>query len=209
MSDYAKCARNPVYQIMKTKTGGNFHWWIVLRATLGLAVMVLFFATKSNEKTLAKGYKLTTNNRMEMLAAVVVLQTQRTLPCYFTTDSQYVRQGITSGSNNREKRNWKTSANKPVKNADLWQALDHETARHQVDWHWVKGHAGHRENEMCDELKTSGSWKPNRRRCRLSARITVIFHRVWCGFTPTGESRRFKRQCGLIGLVDRQLYGQQ
>ncbi|PNH95754.1 ribonuclease HI [Vibrio diazotrophicus] len=116
---------------------------------------------KSNEKTLAKGYKLTTNNRMEMLAAVVALQTlKESCHVILTTDSQYVRQGITQWIHNWKKRNWKTSANKPVKNADLWQALDHETARHQVDWHWVKGHAGHRENEMCDELARAAAENP-------------------------------------------------
>ncbi|OXE28245.1 ribonuclease HI, partial [Vibrio parahaemolyticus] len=89
----------------------------------------------------------------EMLAAVVALQTLKE-PCRvtLTTDSQYVRQGITQWIHNWKKRGWKTADKKPVKNADLWQALDKETARHQVDWHWVKGHAGHRENEICDEL---------------------------------------------------------
>ncbi len=116
---------------------------------------------KNNEKTLAKGYKLTTNNRMEMLAAVVALQTLKE-PCHviLTTDSQYVRQGITQWIHNWKKRDWKTAAKKPVKNADLWQALDKETARHQVDWHWVKGHAGHRENEMCDELARTAAENP-------------------------------------------------
>ncbi|MGC9404088.1 ribonuclease HI [Vibrio genomosp. F10 str. 9ZC157] len=116
---------------------------------------------KKTEKTLAKGYNLTTNNRMEMLAAVVALQTLKE-PCevILTTDSQYVRQGITQWIHNWKKRGWKTSAKKPVKNADLWQALDKETARHTVDWRWVKGHAGHRENEMCDELARTAAENP-------------------------------------------------
>ncbi|MGC9460044.1 ribonuclease HI [Vibrio genomosp. F10] len=116
---------------------------------------------KETEKTLAKGYNLTTNNRMEMLAAVVALQTLKE-PCevILTTDSQYVRQGITQWIHNWKKRGWKTSAKKPVKNADLWQALDKETARHTVDWRWVKGHAGHRENEMCDELARTAAENP-------------------------------------------------
>ncbi len=116
---------------------------------------------KNTEKTLAKGYKLTTNNRMEMLAAVVALQTLKE-PCHviLTTDSQYVRQGITQWIHNWKKKGWKTSAKKPVKNADLWQALDQETSRHQIDWHWVKGHAGHRENEMCDELARTAAENP-------------------------------------------------
>ncbi|EHR1013229.1 ribonuclease HI [Vibrio parahaemolyticus] len=116
---------------------------------------------KDVEKTLSKGYTLTTNNRMEMLAAVVALQTLKE-PCRvtLTTDSQYVRQGITQWIHNWKKRSWKTADKKPVKNADLWQALDKETARHQVDWHWVKGHAGHRENEICDELARTAAENP-------------------------------------------------
>jgi ribonuclease HI len=108
---------------------------------------------KDSEKQLAKGYHLTTNNRMEMMAAVVALRSLKE-PCkvILTTDSQYVRQGITQWIHNWKKRNWKTSANKPVKNADLWQQLDQETQRHDVDWRWVKGHAGHRENEICDDI---------------------------------------------------------
>ncbi|ENI4129896.1 ribonuclease HI [Vibrio fluvialis] len=116
---------------------------------------------KQVEKTLAKGYRLTTNNRMEMMAAVMALRTLKE-PCHviLTTDSQYVRQGITQWIHNWKKRGWKTADKKPVKNADLWQALDVETARHQVEWHWVKGHAGHRENEMCDELASAAAENP-------------------------------------------------
>ncbi|USD65927.1 ribonuclease HI [Vibrio sp. SCSIO 43136] len=116
---------------------------------------------KQTEKHLAKGYTLTTNNRMEMLAAVVALKTLKE-PCQviLTTDSQYVRQGITQWIHNWKKRGWKTADKKPVKNADLWQALDAETARHDVDWRWVKGHAGHRENEICDELARTAAEAP-------------------------------------------------
>lgn len=116
---------------------------------------------KQVEKTLARGYRLTTNNRMEMLAAVVALQTLKE-PCrvVLTTDSQYVRQGITQWIHNWKLRGWKTADKKPVKNADLWQDLDRETARHQVEWRWVKGHAGHRENEMCDELARQAAENP-------------------------------------------------
>ena len=116
---------------------------------------------KQVEKTLARGYRLTTNNRMEMLAAVMALQALKE-PCrvILTTDSQYVRQGITQWIHNWKLRGWKTADKKPVKNADLWQALDKETARHQVEWRWVKGHAGHRENEMCDELARQAAETP-------------------------------------------------
>ncbi|EGR2116835.1 ribonuclease HI [Vibrio cholerae] len=116
---------------------------------------------KQVEKTLARGYRLTTNNRMEMLAAVMALQALKE-PCrvILTTDSQYVRQGITQWIHNWKLRGWKTADKKTVKNADLWQALDKETARHQVEWRWVKGHAGHRENEMCDELARQAAENP-------------------------------------------------
>ncbi len=116
---------------------------------------------KQVEKTLARGYRLPTNNRMEMLAAVMALQALKE-PCrvILTTDSQYVRQGITQWIHNWKLRGWKTADKKPVKNADLWQALDKETARLQVEWRWVKGHAGHRENEMCDELARQAAENP-------------------------------------------------
>ncbi|RQW63963.1 ribonuclease HI [Vibrio viridaestus] len=117
---------------------------------------------KGHEKHLSKGFHLTTNNRMEMLAAVVALQTLKE-PCHvsLTSDSQYVRQGITQWIHSWKKRGWKTADKKPVKNADLWQRLDQETQRHQVEWHWVKGHAGHRENEICDELARSAAEAPS------------------------------------------------
>ncbi|MGB2078435.1 MAG: ribonuclease HI [Vibrio sp.] len=116
---------------------------------------------KGHEKYLSQGYQLTTNNRMEMMAAIVALQSL-TEPCLveLTTDSQYVRQGITQWIHNWKKRNWQTSAKKPVKNADLWKLLDAECQRHQVNWHWVKGHAGHRENEICDELANTAAQAP-------------------------------------------------
>ncbi|WPC74772.1 ribonuclease HI [Vibrio porteresiae] len=116
---------------------------------------------KQTEKTLAKGYKLTTNNRMEMLAAIVALQTlKESCTVKITTDSQYVRQGITQWIHNWKKRDWKTADKKPVKNADLWKLLDQETQRHDIEWHWVKGHAGHRENELCDELARTAASNP-------------------------------------------------
>lgn len=116
---------------------------------------------KGKEKYLSEGYTLTTNNRMEMMAAVVALKALKE-PCKvtLTTDSQYVRQGITQWIHGWKKKNWQTSAKKPVKNVDLWKALDQETARHQVEWHWVKGHAGHRENEICDELARTAAESP-------------------------------------------------
>ncbi|MEJ2762878.1 ribonuclease HI [Photobacterium sp. MCCC 1A19761] len=116
---------------------------------------------KQHEKELSEGFFLTTNNRMELLAAIVGLASLReSCQVDLTTDSQYVRQGITQWIHNWKKRGWKTADKKPVKNADLWQRLDSETQRHQVSWHWVKGHAGHPENERCDELARTAAESP-------------------------------------------------
>lgn len=95
----------------------------------------------------------TTNNRMELMAAIQAL-TALKRPCriIFTTDSEYVRKGITEWINNWKKRGWKTSQKKRVKNQDLWQQLDFEVSRHEIIWHWVKGHSGHPENERADAL---------------------------------------------------------
>ncbi|PSU19584.1 ribonuclease HI [Photobacterium kishitanii] len=116
---------------------------------------------KQHEKELSGGYLITTNNRMELLAAIMGLASLKQ-PCSvdLTTDSQYVRQGITQWIHNWKKRGWQTADKKPVKNADLWQQLDRETQRHQVQWHWVKGHAGHPENERCDVLARTAAENP-------------------------------------------------
>jgi len=109
------------------------------------------------EKELSGGEKDTTNNRMELVAAIEGLKAL-SRPCKIKlhTDSKYVLQGVTEWLPNWKARGWKTSAkNKPVKNQDLWEALDHEIARHKIEWIWVKGHAGHIENERVDELARS------------------------------------------------------
>ncbi|TNF85921.1 MAG: ribonuclease HI [Gammaproteobacteria bacterium] len=94
----------------------------------------------------------TTNNRMELMAAIQGLSAlKRSGPVKLTTDSQYVRQGITGWIANWKKNGWKTAARKPVKNQDLWVELDRLTAQHEVEWHWVKGHSGHPENELVDQ----------------------------------------------------------
>lgn len=110
-----------------------------------------------HEKTLCGGEKNTTNNRMELMAAIEGLRKLKE-PCKvtLTTDSQYVRKGILEWIQNWKKNGWKNSAKKPVKNSDLWQSLDEQTAKHQVEWRWVKGHSGHRENEIADELANKG-----------------------------------------------------
>ncbi len=104
-------------------------------------------------KELSEGFVCTTNNRMEMLACIKGLE-KLTQPCEvdLTTDSQYVRQGITQWIHQWKKRGWKTAAKAPVKNVDLWKALDKAQEKHKVTWLWVKGHSGHPENERCDDL---------------------------------------------------------
>ena len=95
----------------------------------------------------------TTNNRMELMAAIMGLESLKR-PCkvHITTDSEYLRKGITEWIDDWKKRGWKTSAKKPVKNDDLWQRLDEATNDHEIAWHWVRGHTGHEENEIADGL---------------------------------------------------------
>ena len=105
------------------------------------------------EKELKGGEAETTNNRMELMAAIRGLEAlKRSCTVRLTTDSEYVRKGITEWLPNWKRRNWRTAARKPVKNAELWQRLDAAARRHDVEWVWVKGHSGHPENERADEL---------------------------------------------------------
>ena len=109
------------------------------------------------EKRLCGGERETTNNRMELMAAIMALESlTRSCKVELTTDSTYVMKGLTEWMPNWKKRGWKTAAKKPVKNVDLWQRLDTAAQRHQVDWKWVKGHSGHPENEIADELANQG-----------------------------------------------------
>lgn len=111
----------------------------------------------THRKELSGGEALTTNNRMELLAAISALEAlKRPSRVDLHTDSEYVRNGISSWIHGWKKKGWKTAANKPVKNAELWQQLDTARHRHEVHWHWVKGHAGHPENERADELAREG-----------------------------------------------------
>jgi len=108
---------------------------------------------KTTEKELSGGEPLTTNNRMELMAAIIALETlNRPSTVKLSTDSVYVRDGITKWLPNWKRNGWKTAAKKPVKNDDLWQRLDIAQAPHSIEWIWIKGHAGHVENERCDEL---------------------------------------------------------
>ncbi|WP_350333336.1 ribonuclease HI [Coralliovum pocilloporae] len=110
-----------------------------------------------HEKTLSGGEAETTNNRMELMAAIEALKAlKKRCPVDLYTDSQYVKGGITGWIHNWKRNGWKTAAKKPVKNADLWQLLDEQIARHDLTWHWVKGHAGIEGNERADELAREG-----------------------------------------------------
>ena len=109
------------------------------------------------EKELSGGERETTNNRMEMMAAIMALESlKRAVPVDLYTDSTYVRDGITKWLHGWKANGWKTAAKKQVKNQDLWQRLEAALRDHDIKWHWVKGHAGHPENERADELARSG-----------------------------------------------------
>lgn len=123
---------------------GRGGWGVVLR--YGDAV-----------KTMYGGEHHTTNNRMELMAAIQGLRAlKRGCEVELYTDSQYVRKGITEWLSGWKRNGWKTSAKKPVKNDDLWRELDLESTKHKINWHWVKGHAGVPDNELADELANKG-----------------------------------------------------
>ncbi|CUH86877.1 Ribonuclease HI [Phaeobacter sp. CECT 5382] len=124
-------------------------WGALLQAMDGDTVV--------KEKELQGGEANTTNNRMELLAAINALESlARPSALTVVTDSNYVKNGITGWIHGWKKNGWKNAAKKPVKNAELWQRLDEAQRRHQVTWEWVKGHAGHPENERADELARAG-----------------------------------------------------
>ncbi len=109
------------------------------------------------EKELWGGEANTTNNRMELMAAIEALKAlNRACDVVLTTDSQYVKQGINQWLAGWKKNGWKTAAKAPVKNKDLWLLLDEQCKKHNVEWHWVKGHSGHAENERADQLANRG-----------------------------------------------------
>ena len=124
-------------------------WGVLLRAMEGDAVV--------KERALSGGEPATTNNRMELLAAIHALESlSRASRITVVTDSAYVKNGVTGWIHGWKRNGWKTASKKPVKNAELWQRLDAVQARHDVTWEWVKGHAGHPENERADELAREG-----------------------------------------------------
>ena len=124
-------------------------WGVLLQAMNG--------ETLVKERTLNGGEAETTNNRMELMAAIQALETlERASRITVVTDSAYVKNGVTGWIHGWKRNGWKTASKKPVKNAELWQRLDAAHARHEVTWEWVKGHAGHPENERADELARAG-----------------------------------------------------
>lgn len=108
---------------------------------------------QGKEKSLSGAEPDTTNNRMELMAAICALEALKR-PCKvrLTTDSQYVRRGITEWLPGWKRRGWRTASKQPVRNVDLWQRLEAAAEKHEVEWHWVRGHSGHRENEIADQL---------------------------------------------------------
>ncbi|MCX7302469.1 MAG: ribonuclease HI [Rhodobacterales bacterium] len=132
-------------------------WGVLLVARNGDTVV--------KERGLSGGEPDTTNNRMELLAAINALETlDRPSTLTIITDSAYVRGGITEWLPGWKRKGWRTSTGKPVKNEDLWRRLDEAAARHRISWEWVKGHAGHPENERADELAREGMapFKPSK-----------------------------------------------
>lgn len=124
----------------------------------GVGVLLRY---KGHEKTISKGFVRTTNNRMELLAVIVALESlKRECNVSLYSDSQYMKNGINQWIHNWKRNNWRTAAKQPVKNKDLWQQLDGVIARHHIEWHWVKGHAGHIENERVDVLARQGATNP-------------------------------------------------
>lgn len=123
------------------------------RGNPGPGAWGVLIRSENKEKRLSGTEKYTTNNRMELMAVLCGLQALKS-SCHvdLTTDSQYVRLGMTEWLPLWKKRNWRTSESKPVKNRDLWEQLDQEVSRHHVKWHWVKSHSGHPENEIADSL---------------------------------------------------------
>jgi ribonuclease HI len=124
-------------------------WGALLIAREGEAVL--------REREIMGGEAVTTNNRMELLAAINALEAlERPAAIILVTDSAYVKNGVTTWIHGWKRNGWRTADGKPVKNADLWQRLDTAQARHRVDWRWIRGHAGHAENERADALARAG-----------------------------------------------------
>ena len=136
-------------------------WGVLLVAKDGETVL--------KERELCGGAPDTTNNRMELMAAIEALTSlSRKTAITIVTDSSYVKDGLTKWIHGWKRNGWKTAAKKPVKNEDLWRALDEAVTQHDVSWEWVKGHAGHEENERADKLARDGMapFKPSKKKTK-------------------------------------------
>ncbi len=151
MTQHSASPRKPAAKVVDIFTDGACSgnpgpggWGVILR-------------WDGHEKELHGGERATTNNRMELMAAIRALESlKRPVKARLHTDSQYVMKGITAWIHDWKRRGWRTADKKPVKNVDLWQRLEAALARHDVKWIWVRGHAGHAENERADELARRG-----------------------------------------------------
>jgi ribonuclease HI len=150
---------DPTHSTETNAAGTIVHIWTdgACKGNPGIGGWGALLRYGGHEKELCGGEAHTTNNRMELLAAISALESLKR-PCivHLTTDSQYVRQGMLEWLANWRKRNWRRADGQPVKNADLWARLDEAAQRHQMHWHWIKGHAGHAENERADALANQG-----------------------------------------------------
>jgi ribonuclease HI len=152
MTKHAAAAEKPAEKVVDIFTDGACSdnpgpggWGVLLRYD-------------GRERELHGGEAATTNNRMELMAAIMALENlKRPVKARLHTDSQYVMKGITEWIHDWKRRGWKTADKKPVKNVDLWQRLEAALARHDVKWIWVRGHAGHAENERVDALARAGA----------------------------------------------------
>lgn len=141
----------------------------------GWAALLRF---QGHERELAGGEAQTTNNRMELMAAIMGLEALReSCEVDLHTDSKYVQQGISEWMPNWIRRDWKTAGGEPVKNRDLWQRLDAAARRHRVHWHWVKAHAGHADNERVDALARAAALKAANREPDIGNRASGAGHR--------------------------------
>jgi ribonuclease HI len=141
----------------------------------------------AHRRELSGGAPATTNNRMELQAAIEALSALKE-PCEIElfTDSQYVRNGVTSWMAGWKRNGWRTKSKAPVKNEDLWRQLDQAAARHKINWRWLKGHAGHRENECCDQLATKEIGEMRKK--HTAAELRDLLQIFKAQQTPAGDS---------------------